>query len=781
MRINSALKEIKVILLPFLFSVSMSWWVMNSFFGQLKFIAYGTILVLHILIFFGFVQASKSKYRLCLFLVSTILYIGVTLFLLKSTQDTIGTVYMLWLASADTFKQDIEAYCIGTMLFTSFMFSSVVFYFGLIHFRIGLLFMTGLIPLIIQSAKNDAGITMPFVLFVIFFFALYILQRRTLLSHQTKENCSENGWWPFASGMFIFLVLGLSIILPKPSTSPRLAAFDSLVYRTIRPLIHGGGGEDVLRRDIYSLNMENDASDLNTAFIKPGDRILFRVEASDPLYLRVQSRDKYEKNQWFTGNEALTIGYPPEAKYRRYLTLDALSSLLRSLEETDLRQLGFQRTNEILNQPSVPRKKSTAKISMNQVKTDCFIYPYGMYRLETVRNRDVWMNDLGFCYPGGTKPLGIYESYKLDYISSVILPSSIEMGIVRQMNKDIFEGIDRHQTALFQQFDDPSKEKEDAKAEIMAILHDARVEMEGVYENYIQLPQNMPQRIYQLAQSITAHATSDYQKALAIENFFHTSGFLYDTSPPRVSTEKDINDYFLFECRKGFCIHFASAMVVLARACGLPARYTEGFVADEYEEQTGCYVVRESDAHAYPEIYIAGYGWMAFEPTVSDLDRSSILLFWDNLIHYFNRLLSNIQKLIQSAPIAIKLLFIPVFIFAVFYTVQLIVCQRYRSWQKKMMKSDRNKALNMLFIRIVTLLKKVELDINKFDTPSTYASRVLMERRISINKLADAMNKTKYGGYRLSYEEFMGALEEYKTVVSEVKAKLGKHRAWLIQ
>jgi len=56
------------------------------------------------------------------------------------------------------------------------------------------------------------------------------------------------------------------------------------------------------------------------------------------------------------------------------------------------------------------------------------------------------------------------------------------------------------------------------------------------------------------------------------------------------------SDYFLFESKKGFCIHYASAMVILARACGLPARYSEGYVADEFDSGTGRFIVRDKDA-----------------------------------------------------------------------------------------------------------------------------------------------------------------------------------------
>jgi len=106
---------------------------------------------------------------------------------------------------------------------------------------------------------------------------------------------------------------------------------------------------------------------------------------------------------------------------------------------------------------------------------------------------------------------------------------------------------------------------------------------------------------------------------------------VYDLDPPRLPRGAEAVDYFLFESKKGFCIHYASAMVILARACGLPARYSEGYVADEFDSGTGRFIVRDKDAHAFPEVYIPGYGWMVFEPTVSVREQDAISQFFSKV------------------------------------------------------------------------------------------------------------------------------------------------------
>jgi transglutaminase-like putative cysteine protease len=76
-------------------------------------------------------------------------------------------------------------------------------------------------------------------------------------------------------------------------------------------------------------------------------------------------------------------------------------------------------------------------------------------------------------------------------------------------------------------------------------------------------------------------------------------------------------DYFLFESREGYCTYYASAMVVLLRLNGIPARIAAGFAQGDYDPTLGAYRVSESDAHSWVEAYFPPYGWVEFEPTAS--------------------------------------------------------------------------------------------------------------------------------------------------------------------
>lgn len=136
----------------------------------------------------------------------------------------------------------------------------------------------------------------------------------------------------------------------------------------------------------------------------------------------------------------------------------------------------------------------------------------------------------------------------------------------------------------------------------------------AVMNVYTQLADTLPQRVRDLAALIAGGAQTDYDKALAVQNYLRLT-YPYDLTVLPPAPGKDVVDAFLFETRAGFCSHFASAMVVLLRSQGVPARVAVGYLNGDYDRERGQYRVPASAAHAWVEVYFAGYGWIEFEPT----------------------------------------------------------------------------------------------------------------------------------------------------------------------
>ena len=137
---------------------------------------------------------------------------------------------------------------------------------------------------------------------------------------------------------------------------------------------------------------------------------------------------------------------------------------------------------------------------------------------------------------------------------------------------------------------------------------------EYIYNNYMSIPEIVPDRVYDLAQSITASYDNDYDKLKAIEQYVSTLS--YSLTPAAVPADRDVTDYFLFESKSGYCTYFATAMAILARCEGIPSRYVEGMVSQDacrYSNQL--LNLRGNNSHAWVEAYIPHIGWIPFEPT----------------------------------------------------------------------------------------------------------------------------------------------------------------------
>jgi hypothetical protein len=138
---------------------------------------------------------------------------------------------------------------------------------------------------------------------------------------------------------------------------------------------------------------------------------------------------------------------------------------------------------------------------------------------------------------------------------------------------------------------------------------------EEILKRYLLLPSSVPERVHQLAQEITAGKTNAYDKAKAIEAYLRT--YPYDLEVPGPPEGQDVADYFLFDLKKGYCDYYATAMVVLARSSGIPARFVSGYASGSYDAASAEYVIRERDAHSWAEVFFPDIGWVEFEPTAS--------------------------------------------------------------------------------------------------------------------------------------------------------------------
>lgn len=133
-------------------------------------------------------------------------------------------------------------------------------------------------------------------------------------------------------------------------------------------------------------------------------------------------------------------------------------------------------------------------------------------------------------------------------------------------------------------------------------------------DEYLGLPDDMPDRISKLANDLTKDYEGQYEKMKTLERYL-ADNYFYSLTVSDIPEGRDFVDYFLFDDKNGYCTYYASSLAVMGRTLGIPTRYVEGFILPEKRGEDGLYEVKLEKSHAWVEAYIDGIGWVNFEPT----------------------------------------------------------------------------------------------------------------------------------------------------------------------
>lgn len=203
-----------------------------------------------------------------------------------------------------------------------------------------------------------------------------------------------------------------------------------------------------------------------------------------------------------------------------------------------------------------------------------------------------------------------YGTYNYHYPEAYTVEESVESG-----HREAYVVDNRQEEEIPNYTINVSEERyslQQLRATDMSLYDD----LDASFDRYLQLPDNLPQRVRDLAVDITESVPTAYQKARAIENYFALNGFRYSTSEVAIpSASEDYVDQFLFETKIGYCDNFSTSMVVLMRSLGIPTRWVKGFVTGDAIDN-GVYEITNNNAHSWVEVYLVGVGWVPFEPTI---------------------------------------------------------------------------------------------------------------------------------------------------------------------
>lgn len=321
-----------------------------------------------------------------------------------------------------------------------------------------------------------------------------------------------------------------------------------------------------------------------------------------------------------------------------------------------------------------------------------------------------------------------------------------------------------------------------------------------IYQRYLDIPPSVPQSVKDLAVSITKDETTDFDKAKAIEKYL-SSNYPYSLTPGDTPPDEDFVDYFLFEQKKGYCVHHASSMVVLARSIGLPARYVEGFVLPSKTNNEGVYEVTNRQAHAWVEVYFEGFGWLTFEPTSTyysalyynsrfgpnmsglnpqlndtNYDMNNLNDKDPNMPDYYPE--QNDEKSTRLRIIIITASVILTFLFIVL-TILLINTLRRKHRLKRILKMHPKEAIIELYLFYLKHLLLQNMPLIEGETPLEYANRLDGYKYLlphKFNDIASVFMKARYSKNEVTESDKNTVYKYYKPIDQKTRKCLGRFR-----
>ncbi|CDM69483.1 Hypothetical protein CM240_2346 [Clostridium bornimense] len=725
--------NVREMIIPLLFSMNCTSWILNLVTEKSLLLCIVEISIIHIPIF-AFLNFVKQRNRqgIVHYIAMTIVLIIGMLFL--SVVGDGDTSYSAWLSVAPHGEKcTANFYIISSVLF-SYFFASVTFYFTLVIKRTIIILLIGFIPLFFHVGRCEKGINFSFVMFILLFMLLYIISNLNKDIFNKEVNVK-------IIIVILIIIIGFTSIIPVPKFNNKIADTINTAYG------------DSSSKKLNTSEAKKDAN-IDIKSVPQSNKILFEVDSDEPLYIRVQSWDKYLDNKWCVGDTSLLQQEPVEDTDKLIPSIDDVAVAVEDYYGDDNDEI-----NILKQYKSVDRDIKKARIYYRNYKGEYLLNVPGTFNIRIPGKKEKIYKDGLAKYYLINQDIDENMIYEIEYMSQNMKKGSLQKELLSYLNKeryyDIFHSMEGKNFFIEQG------------------LYDGIKDSIKYRYKYIELPDTIPDRIYDLADKITKDKDSDYEKAVAIEKFFKSGEFKYDFDMGKAANGQDYNDFFIFEGKKGVCVQFASAMVILARASGLPARYVEGFVADEFDENSNRYIVREKDAHAFPEVYISGYGWMTFEPTVGISDESN-----NGITYKIEEIADKISELISKLYVNLSMInIILIFVsFSILLIISIYIYINLREifWRHKVLKYNNDVIIKEIFKRVVLQLEKLDVYFDNDDTYITYGNKVFKDRGIIISDIIEILNKNQYRGVVPSDEEIDKSFEDYYKLRSIIKNRVGK-------
>lgn len=497
------------------------------------------------------------------------------------------------------------------LLFMIFM-SSVIYYFTRVRYRIFMGFLIFIIPFAIYG-KEAEQMPIAFIILMAVGYIMLLVYFRQLKDSDTVVVAAKKETWRSA-GIYALLFAAIAAVVPKPQVETDRTFIESLI-----------SAEQFTDRLMAMLGNFRDESSGGQYRDVDNNTPLYYVKADEELYLKINTFSDYSfDDKWhavdnvdYVNENNVTVRVkryddaPVEFGQAGELTKAVLAAAVLDEDFAQEYRLSGYSPEDIV----IP-DENRAEIYSAYSAVEFAPVPQSPKSLVmTNANKSMYKTITGL----------IQSEYSSKFPKSAVLVYDYYENtfFLNRRNKEIIDIIsEADYSQLLWDAKRILKENYRESSENDKVIGQYADVVSREYDEFIDYCRGLLDygdsiRIYDLAQEITQGLDSDYDKAKAIEQYFLTNDFVYDLKYVKSRGENVEN--FLFNTKRGVCYEYATAMVLLSRAAGIPARYCEGYLMSQQNENSDIdanYVVTPQEAHGYPELYIEGFGWVTFEPTI---------------------------------------------------------------------------------------------------------------------------------------------------------------------
>lgn len=516
--------------------------------------------------------------------------------------------------------------------------------------------------------------------------------------------------------------------------------------------------------------------------ISLNNTIVMKVASSEGhIYLKGAVREVYTGDSWENGSGEQTTLHERSQLNNFNEDLIELSQGMRVISSR------FNVLNDIFNKTSI-------EITYENLKTKTIFIPSKVDNLTFEKEPlNVAINSYGmisnedFLGKQFKYTAELYNINKNDQGIEALLRSS-RRGLYSRYEEVIFRNSNKYQSGALSRSD---------VAKLIEISNNA-------YVKYLQLPKELPQRVSKLSSEITSAADNDYDRVKAIESYL-SKNYKYTLEPGNIPENRDFVDYFLFDSKQGYCTYYASAMTVLVRSIGIPARYVEGYMLPSKPASGKSYEVTNKEAHAWVEVYFEGFGWIPFEPT-SPFSQSSndVPKETSNIeeavpkqtqIEENNQVKPDIKSNNSSEDLptetidnGVKVQKVPftnaviiIFVILLLWILCFSAIKR-RIFFYRLQKLPLQEGVIKIYKHFLRALSVQGLKIQSGETPLKYAQRIdesLEFKTLNFETITDIFNKACYGNSPIDKEEMQLIINFYSIFQAQCKEKIGWFRYFI--